>query len=82
MIGYKTDTVVPIGDVTANVEMNLTKAAVTLIVVSDDPQTISILTGQPSLEQKHITTVKEGDILHLFDENKLDEDSLMQSLYA
>lgn len=72
--GYGMGQVIPVGQLTAELEVDAAKAQVTVFVVPDEAQEIPLLVGQPFTEQPHVTLVKRGKTLRLFEEKMHSEE--------
>lgn len=80
--GYGSGRVTPCGEANVNLTVDQATADVPVLIVPNDSQAIPLIVGQPFTEQPHVTIVRRGNTLRIFEEQKnVDEsDDTLQSI--
>lgn len=72
--GYGDGKLLPLGIVTVQLQVDQATSQVPIHIVPDDAQNISLIIGQPFIEQQHIVLVKRGDTVHIYENYKESND--------
>lgn len=72
--GYGDGKLLPLGIVTVQLQVDQATSQVPIHIVPDDAQNISLIIGQPFIEQPHIVLVKRGDTVRIYEDHKESND--------
>lgn len=76
--GFGQGKVEPLGEVEVTMEVDQATANTKVLIVPDYCQQIPLLIGQPFTEKEHIVIVRRGNILRIFEEQKISEDDCLR----